>query len=261
MRGFTLPLSPEGDLSLVPAPPWHFGGEQIEIIYRTTYEAARALVPEILLVEQSEPVISVVVSRMISTPNADSYAQNPERAQYFECLIKIRCLLRDGRPAWYGPVSWVSKDFSLMRGFVLGFGKRLASIALTEFHELNPAVCTKRVGGHMRGICEAFADTQIVADFTLKEKVEKIQYSGMPLIVNRHYPGVYASEPPDIDRLATLEVDSYRRSDMWTGVGRIVIESTHSAVCALQPIEYVTARSFREGFTLKGSRILNDNEV
>jgi hypothetical protein len=148
-----------------------------------------------------------------------------------------------------------------MRGFIMGFGKRLASIALTEFHELNPAVGAKCTGSHMRGICEAFGDTRIVADVTIEERVEAIPFSGMPFIVNRHFPGVDASSPPVVNNLATLEVDSYQRGDIWTGSGKILMQSNHPAVQALQPVEYLNTRSFREGFTLKGIRLLKHDEI
>lgn len=259
MNGFSLPQSRSGNVSLVSAPPWHFGGEQIEVIYHTSRDAARSLVPSELHMDADVATASLVVSKMISTSDGTAYFSTPERAQYHECLLKILVRLRSGEPAWFVPISWVTKDFSLMRGSILGFGKRMAQITLTEFHELHPTIGCKKNGARMRGVCEAFGDTRIVVDVTLRAQSDTLPYTRMPFIVHRHYPTPGAA--PDVDHFATLEVGSYVRGDAWTGTGRVYIDSVHSEIHALQPLEYLDARTFREGFTLHGLRTLTGSDI
>src|SRR5215213_1422879 len=45
LRGYSLPLSPEGRASLVPAPPWHYVGDFLVIEYWADPEAVRAVLP------------------------------------------------------------------------------------------------------------------------------------------------------------------------------------------------------------------------
>src|SRR5947207_9328294 len=45
LAGYTLPLSPTGGSSLVPAPPWHFSGDVLVIEYRADPAAIRAFLP------------------------------------------------------------------------------------------------------------------------------------------------------------------------------------------------------------------------
>src|ERR1700759_2077568 len=45
MRGYSLPLSPRGTASLVPAPPWHYVGDFLVIEYWADPAAVAAVLP------------------------------------------------------------------------------------------------------------------------------------------------------------------------------------------------------------------------
>jgi hypothetical protein len=45
LRGFTVPRTPSGDASLVPAPPWHYVGDFLVIDYWADPETAASLLP------------------------------------------------------------------------------------------------------------------------------------------------------------------------------------------------------------------------
>src|SRR5918994_1198139 len=45
LSGYSLPLSPEGRASLVPAPPWHYVGDFIVLEYWADPDAVRAVLP------------------------------------------------------------------------------------------------------------------------------------------------------------------------------------------------------------------------
>ncbi|MEM3510464.1 MAG: acetoacetate decarboxylase family protein, partial [Nitrososphaerales archaeon] len=46
LKGFCLPLSPEGKASLMGAPPWHYAVDLLSIIFRADEDAVRSLLPE-----------------------------------------------------------------------------------------------------------------------------------------------------------------------------------------------------------------------
>jgi|SRR5208337_2617819 len=45
LKGYMLPLSPEGRSSLIDAPPWHYGGEVMHLIFRADEKRVKALLP------------------------------------------------------------------------------------------------------------------------------------------------------------------------------------------------------------------------
>jgi len=45
LKGYTLPLTPEGHSSLVDPPPWYYGGEVMQLIFRTDAARAKELIP------------------------------------------------------------------------------------------------------------------------------------------------------------------------------------------------------------------------
>ena len=63
---------------------------------------------------------------------------NPERTQYRECAIWVGCSFQ-GTPGQICLLIWVSNDFTMARGWFMGFAKKLGQTYLTEYHPLNPA--------------------------------------------------------------------------------------------------------------------------
>lgn len=150
MKGFTLPLSPEGTAALVEAPPWGFGGDSLDISFKVDLETFRRFLPEPFELSSKPGLISITFVDMTSLSNPDLAYANPERTQYRECLIKMHCKFKN-QEGWFVPLSWVDRDFSLLRGFIQGFGKKLGTIHLTKFHELNPLIGSKSSGKKMKG--------------------------------------------------------------------------------------------------------------
>lgn len=252
LKGFSLPLSPNGDMSLVSSPPWYFGGELMEVVYRTDSEKLASFVPSPFKLIPGRPFMSIAIVDMISLNNTKEAFTNPERTQYKECLIKIYCLINN-QPVWYVPTSWVTTDFSLMRGFLMGFGKKLGIIATTKLHELNPALGNKRAGSKLKGICEAFNGIHIQLELSLTKQVDKLEFTGMDMCVCRHFPDVENPKQPLVHDVSKLSVSDYKRGDIWLALGDVKITNNpNEPISALQPKEIITARTYREGFTLEG---------
>ena len=70
---------------------------------------------------------------------------NPERSNYRECLVMLACSF-NGKPGYFVPYIWVDNDFTLIRGFIQGFPKKLGRIYVTRLHELNPKIGKKSRG-------------------------------------------------------------------------------------------------------------------
>jgi hypothetical protein len=77
---------------------------------------------------------------------------NPERTQYRECPIWVGCSFR-GAAGQVCLQIWVDNDFTLARGWIMGFAKRLGQTYLTEYHPLKPPDAAIGPGGQDEGLC------------------------------------------------------------------------------------------------------------
>lgn len=255
-RNFSLPLSPNGTSSLVQAPPWHFGGELIEVIYRADPNTIAQFLPKPFVLVDSSPFVSIAMTDVISVKEGKDIAINPERTQYKECLVKLYASIR-GKNVWYVPTTWVTTDFSLMRGFLLGFGKKLGKISLTRFHELNPVLPTKRKGTIMTGICEAFHTMNVSLNLTLEKKTSEIGFTNIPICVTRRFPDVGNPSKILYSDVTELIVGNYKRKNIWLAKGSVNLQKNNlEPLTNLQPLEIITARTYSEGFTVLGVKSL-----
>jgi len=45
LKGYTLPLTHRGQSSIVEPPPWYYGGEVMQLVFRTDAKRAKKLIP------------------------------------------------------------------------------------------------------------------------------------------------------------------------------------------------------------------------
>ncbi|HDR8040748.1 TPA: acetoacetate decarboxylase family protein [Bacillus cereus] len=258
MQGFTLPLSPNGTSTLIEAPPWGFGGDSLEVSFEVDLQMFCRFLPEPFELSSQPGLISVTFVDMTSLGNPELAYANPERTQYRECLIKMHCKFKD-QEGWFVPLSWVDKDFSLLRGFIQGFGKKLGNIHLTKFHDLNPLIGSKEAGKKMKAICESFNGLHIEAGITLEQEVTEDIYAGNSMFVIRHYPDIEDPTQLLVHEVSELVVRNVRKESIWKGNGEISIygNKTDEYLQLLQPKKVVQARIFSEGFELLGGKVLH----
>lgn len=251
LKGYTHTFSKSGTMSLVKQPPWHFGGDLIEVISEVNPETISHLIPAPLKIDKNKSFLSITMVNMISAVNKEEYLEMPNKCQYKECLIKIYCKFKGGY-YWFVPISWVTTDFSLMRGYVMGFGKRLGSIFITKTHELNPLnVTISRESPSMVGICNSTSDINIRIELTHDKKNINDMFTGTGMLVLKHFPGI---EGPVIHQISQLRVVDYNRKNYRSAKGRVVnFESEFKELKDIKFGKVVCARSFIEGFTLLGT--------
>lgn len=256
LKGYTLPLSEDGGSSLVESPPWYFGGHVVEIAFRTEPALFRQLLPEPLTPGPHGCIAAVSVVDMTSVGGPETAFERPDRSQFHECLLKMHCAF-EGAPGWYVPATWVDKDFSLMRGFLMGFGKKLARICMTRLHPLNAMIGGARPGARISAVCEAFGQTRIAARFRYDRPQTEDIFAGTGMYLMRHYPAA-DGRGPIVRELVAVEAQDAVKQDIWRGHGEVEIEvSRFDAATRLQPLEIFSARVFDEGFTLLGTRVIH----
>jgi acetoacetate decarboxylase len=258
LKGYTLPLTPKGQSSIVEPPPWHYGGELMQLVFRTDEKRVKKLIPPPLEIgpEPGKGIVWFADWVSVSESNPDLAFTNPERAVYRECVVMIQCSFR-GEPGYIVPHIWVDNDFTLMRGFVQGFPKKLGRIYRTKLSDLNPKTGGKRVGAKMKGICEAHGERIVEGSLVFTHQAVA---SDLPLVrsyLMRHFPDIEDPSKPAVHELAISQVSDIRVDDVWAGDADLkFFDSASEEIAALSPIEMLGGFFHSMGVTITGGKVI-----
>jgi Acetoacetate decarboxylase (ADC) len=145
---------------------------------------------------------------------------NPERTQYQECAIWVGCLFQ-GTAGQFCLQIWVSNDFTLARGWFMGFAKRLGQIYLTEYHPLNPRMPLLGPGAKMKGYVCAHGKRLIEGTLEIEKKIaceELPRPMGLPIFHIRHFPSIVRGAPPSVSTTPSR----YREGPLRINLRRLV---------------------------------------
>lgn len=259
LKGYTLPLTPKGRSSVVEPPPWHYGGEVMQLLFRTEADRARELIPPPLEIgpEPGKGIVWFVEWVSVSDSHPDLAFLNPERAVYQECIVMLQCAFQ-GRPGYIVPYIWVDNDFTLMRGFVQGFPKKLCRVYRTRLHDLTPQIGGKRVGAKMKAICQAHGERIVEGSLILTRQAEPSDLPPVNFYLMRHFPDIEDPTRPSIHELAISEVSNVRVADVWAGDADLTFfESAVEEVVALAPVEMQGGFFHTMGLTITGGQVIH----
>jgi len=224
LRGFTVPRTPSGEASLVPAPPWNYVGDFLVIDYWADPDKAVSLLPP-GLEPHSDPgrCAAIFVDWQSSSANGDELL-DPARSQYKEFFVVVNALL-DGEPVTTCPFIWVDQDFALARGWIQGFPKKLGEIWMTRTFGLecaaDPGV---RSGSRFGATCSARGRRLAEATVTLERESETgPQHNDPPLHNVRHFPrlGAGRHEDPAVHELVRAVSRDRAASPAWEGAATL----------------------------------------
>jgi acetoacetate decarboxylase len=259
LKGYMLPLSPKGKASVIDAPPWYYGGEILHIVFRADPARVAPFLPP-PLEPGPEPGRGVVwftdwVSVSETTP--DLAFVNPERANYRECIVMLACQYR-GVPGYFVTGIWVDNDFTLLRGFVQGFPKKLARVYVTRLHELNPRVGGRRPGAKVKGICEAYGQRIVEGSMTFTRSVEPGEVPPVKFYLMRHYPDIEQPDKAVVHEITVGKVADAKIAGAWAGEGDVsFFESPFEELTDLGPIVAEDAFYFSLGFSITGGEVIH----
>ena len=194
LHGYSLPLSPDGRASVIPAPPWHYVGDFLVIEYWAEPDAVAAVLPPGLEPFAEDPGrCAALFVDWQSCSDSGEELLDPVRGQYKEFFLVVNAMM-SGEHVTTCPYIWVDKDFALIRGWIQGFPKKLGQIEMTRSFGLD---C--RAEGH------AFAGTLAANGRRLAEGTvtpEQIAEDGPthndpPLVNHRHFPRLAAGRHDD----------------------------------------------------------------
>lgn len=269
MQGYSVPFSPGGTAEIVGGIPWSFGVDILSIQYRTDPDAIAALLPEPLEPSGEQPDVAYVWFgdwQGLWAGHEDMLEVNPERCLYTECLIGVRCSYEgvEGHRVVY---IWVDKDFSLARGWFMGFPKKIGSVYMgtrnRHLHALNPAMracgASSRYGAH----CESHGERLVTASITVTEQIGPQNLPkpfGTELFHTLHFPSadVDGNAKPLLHQLIRTVSSDLSFGEIWSGEGQLTY---HSALfeehTAIAPDEILGAYIIPVGFRILGTRLIH----
>ena len=257
LQGWSLPLSPGGTASLVPAPPWHFSGEALGIDFLADPAAVAAVLPDGL-----EPLgdgsCSFVFCDWSSSADTDPRViADPARGQYREAYLSVNAML-DGKKVARVPYIWVDNDLSFARGHIQGFPKKMGTVAITRAVRVGQGGPKVEPGGRFVGHASSLGQKVVHGSVTLTGPADDgfvPRALRLPVWHTRFMPDLAGGEPL-VDDLARNLVTGFECADVWQGDAELALfGSEFEEHTALAPIEVTGGFRCAVAFTITGAEV------
>ena len=258
-NGYTPPFGREGKSSLVDHPPWHFAADVIQVVFRADPEAVRAVLPPPLEPGPEPDRVTVRVTEVISVSDGDpdlAYRQ-PEATQYGEAIVTVSCRFQ-GEAGVYLPFIWTDHDWSMLRGWLNGWPKKVAQIRMTRLHPLHPKLRPLGRGARLGGVLSRHGERILFAGVTLDEpaRTEELPRLGTYFGV-RYLPDVDPHRPPALHEIVRIQTTGRTVADVWKGSGELrFYPAENEELVPLAPRRIESAFFFRSGWTNPGGRVV-----
>ena len=231
----------------------------MQLIFRTDTARAKELIPPPLGLgpDPGLGILWFVEWVSVSEANPDLAFVNPERSVYRECLVMIQCQ-HEGETGYIVPYIWVDNDFTLMRGFVQGFPKKLGRIYLTKLSELNPKVGGKRPGAKMKGLLETHGERLVEGSLIFEREAEPSELPAVKFFLMRHFPDIENPAKPAVHEIVTSVVSDVKVADIWAGEAQVkFLHSAMEEVAGIEPLEMLGGFYHNMGLTITGGNVLH----
>lgn len=265
IKSFCYPLTPTGKSALLGNFPWHYGTEYINIAYRLDPAKLESWLPRPLELSKKNPDMAYVAfSKWWSVweDQKDMAFVNPERTQYKEAAIWAGCSFNGQEGQICLPI-WVDNDFTMARGWMMGFYKKLGQIYITDYNPHNPAMEAEGVGTKLKGIACSHGERLLEGTIEIERRINREDLPkpmGLPLYHIRHFPSIIPGEKPSICELVKLGAENWSYGEeIWEGKGSLkFFESEIEEHTDLKPVEVLKAYRFRNGYTFPGAERVYD---
>lgn len=270
LRGYSVPFSPHGTAQIVGGLPWDFGVDILSIQYRTDPDEIRKLLPEPLELSREEPDVAYVWFgdwQGLWHGNSDMLGVNPERTQYTECLMGVRCS-HNGVEGHRVVYIWVDKDFSLTRGWFMGFPKKMGTVHMGTrnrfLHALNPSMQACGKGSRYAAYAERAGERLVTGRIEVEAQITPDDLPkpfGTDLFHTLHFPSADVNDhsKPLLHQLVQTVSSGTRFGELWRGKGELEFHpSIFEEHTAIAPKEILGAYIIPVGFRIEGTRLIHD---
>jgi acetoacetate decarboxylase len=163
----------------------------------------------------------------------------------------------EGVPGYYVPYIWVDNDFTLIRGFIQGFPKKLGRVHITKLHDLTPKVGGKKVGAKVKGICAAHEDRIVEGSLVFKKQSTAASVPPLKFYLMRHFPDYENPKKPLVHDIVVSNVTNAKIGEVWEGKADVrFLPSPFEEVAELGPVKALNGFHFQVGMTITGGKVL-----
>ena len=177
----------------------------LTVEFRTAPSAVAELLPEPLSLADEDPgAVAVIWADWQSCSDGFDEILDPNRSQYKECFVVVRCRYKEEHYSRCVYI-WVDKDFSMVRGHVQGYPKKLGDIWMTRPITVGKAGPRLEPGGKFGATCSAAGRRLIEAEFMITGPSETSGFvNALPMIHNRFMPAIEADSRDSLTELVTM---------------------------------------------------------
>lgn len=248
---FDHPLVP-GPGSAIEKGPWHYGADYVSVYFKGESQHLKRLLPPPFEVDDGTCLAYVCEIVSVSDSGAEMAAARPDRTTYSEAAVGVKCRFRDQRGTFF-PVMWVNTEWSLLRGILNGYQKRLAdSISMTRLHPLNPGQKPVTAGARFGGFCVKGPELTLTVGVEVERPGGPSDLPSFGATFGlRRFPQTGPGQESVNEPVEILKSNS-RISDIWIGVGSL---DTKLDLGEIRPL---SGAVYRSGFTISGSKRLQE---
>jgi hypothetical protein len=268
LKGFSVPLSPEGRASLTSVPPWHYAGEVLVVDFAADPAAVRAVLPPHLEPDPQDPggCVAFFVAWQYASESGEEYL-DPARSQYNEFILLVNAIrvpeaadTAAAQPVHTCPYIYVDKDTAMARGWIQGWPKKHGDVHTTRaFPLISKAAPRMEQGGRFGGTLAANGRRLAEAVVELERVSDDPVYLGRRPVVNlRYFPqlaGGGTARPP-VCELARSVMSGVQRTEVWEGEATLdFYPAPDNELDAFQPV------AVRRGYRYSMTMTIDDLEV
>jgi acetoacetate decarboxylase len=199
LKGFNYPLTPKGQSTLNPRPPWYYSSDFLKIEFWAKPSAVAAVLPPGL--------------------DPDPAAKGRADALFYALL--------DGSPVCYCPYIFVDNDAALARGWTQGYPKRFGQVFQTRYYaatgKAGPSLAAgSKFAGSLTSAGQRLAEGLV----ELKEPVtDRRSLQQRPVINLLHTPRLAADkqDKPAVHELVENAPHDVKIEQAWIGEGSLTL--------------------------------------
>ena len=262
LKGYVVPLTPQGASALTPPPPWHYSSDCLVVEYWGEPRAMAALLPSgVTLDEHSNGRAFCWFLDWQFTGSHDELT-DPARYQYREAFVLLEATF-ERTPINYCPFIFVDNDAALARGWAQGYPKKIGSIFQTRsFAAPSPAAAPLAKGSRFGASMAAHGERLLTARVQLEEPVPNASaVFNRPTVMRRYFPRLVAGlqEQPAVDELTLSLTDNLAFADVWSGSAELSMPEVRGEdLHLIAPLR--VGRGYRLGmaYSVTDLRVLKD---
>lgn len=262
LKGFGVPLSPDGVAGTVPRPPWHYVGRYYVVeFWADLPRVAELLPPGASHAEDAGKCLALFSDCQYATEGGQELRE-PSVSQYQEFMLAVLATY-EGKPAAFCPYIFVDNDNALLRGHIQGMPKQLGSVRMTRPYDVACKAASMLAPGGVFAATLAHRDRRLAeAAITLTATTNVAPNRQLARFLNvRHFPNLAAGghEKPAVHELVRQKTRDVVMSPVWTGEATLAFHpSPWHELAALSPVRVGPGYVYTMAMTIDDLTTLQD---